>query len=533
MKESSLAFFLRMRAVVLYGMVFLLLACASGGNIGGGPRDTQGPRVDVEESSPSYQTDQRPTELYFTFDEYVQLDTRSDLIVSPPLAYRPTLLIRGKTLTVTLDEREVLRDSTTYTFNFGNSIQDITERNVIENFRHVFSTGPVIDSLSISGRLTDAENNKPIDAAVVMLYRSLTDSSSIKGKPDFISYSDKQGQFAIENLPADSFHLIALTDDNADYIYQQGKEKIAYTPDGAIVLSRDVTGVDLAMIQEAPPLQGSRLLQKSLGYYVLVLNQPASGVNLIYPGDVYLDAKNDSLRIWSLRPLDSVVVSNGVELDTATVRVRDTSDTYRPLRRLVPSTDKAQTAETRPIYLRYSNPVAGVMADSVIFADSLFLQKGIIRRSEQDSFTIVIQGPWKEGTEPSLYLPDAAVTDIYGHQSAADTLLLKVRSAPDYSTMIARISGLDTATHYIIQLVQSGGVKQQDMVSQRDSVAINYGTLVMGDYKIHIIRDDNQNGKRDSGSYARREKAELLIIENVSALRAGWDVEMLINIADR
>jgi len=533
MKEDMQALSPTMRSLALSGIILLVISCASGGTIGGGPRDVRGPRVDIENSSPGFQTDLQEREFYFTFDEYVELDTRSDLIVSPPLEHRPDLLIRGKTLTVTLDDREVLKDNTTYTFNFGNSIQDITERNVIENFRYVFSTGPVIDSLAVSGLITDAETNNPIDGAVVMLYRSLTDSSSIKGKPDFISYTDKQGRFSIENLPVDSFYLIALTDENVDYIYQQGKEKIAYSTDGAIDLSTSQSGLRLSMIQESPPLQGSRLIQKSQGYYVLVLNQAASGVELLSPRRVYQDAKRDSIRIWSLNAIDTAILTNGVEVDTAYLRVSDTSAIYRQLRRTAPTSEKSQTAETRPLFLRYSNPIATVMTDTLVLADSLTIRRATLSRSTQDSFTVAVRGRWLKGDEPFLYLPSAAVTDIYGQTSSPDTLKLKVREAPDYSAMVTSIQGFDSSANYIVRLIQSGGVKQENLVSQTDSVAINYGRLIMGDYQIHIIRDDNQNGKRDAGSYARREKAELLIVEKVAALRAGWDVEMLINIADR
>ena len=49
-----------------------------------------------------------------------------------------------------------LAESTTYTFNFGESIVDNNEGNILPFFRYALSTGSIIDSLEIRGKITDA-----------------------------------------------------------------------------------------------------------------------------------------------------------------------------------------------------------------------------------------------------------------------------------------------------------------------------------------------------------------------------------------
>ena len=48
------------------------------------------------------------------------------------------------------------RENTTYTFNFGEAIEDYNENNPLPFFSYTFSTGDYLDSLSLSGTVKDA-----------------------------------------------------------------------------------------------------------------------------------------------------------------------------------------------------------------------------------------------------------------------------------------------------------------------------------------------------------------------------------------
>ncbi|MCB0383406.1 MAG: hypothetical protein KDD05_08955, partial [Psychroserpens sp.] len=79
---------------------------------------------------------------------------------------------------------------TTYAFNFGQSIVDNNEENPYDYYRYVFSTGDVIDSLSVKGIILDAEKRQPDTFVSVMLYEldsTYTDSTVYKQKPKYIT----------------------------------------------------------------------------------------------------------------------------------------------------------------------------------------------------------------------------------------------------------------------------------------------------------------------------------------------------------
>ena len=91
--------------------------------------------------------------------------------MSPPLKYPPVITPQGSpSKRITIKLSDTLQENTTYTFNFGQSIEDNTERNVLDNFKYIFSTGDYIDSLHIGGRINDAFNLEMEEGPTVMLF---------------------------------------------------------------------------------------------------------------------------------------------------------------------------------------------------------------------------------------------------------------------------------------------------------------------------------------------------------------------------
>ncbi len=129
-------------------MVFLA-DCAKIGSPSGGPRDETPPRV--EKSKPlNRSVNYNGSRIEITFDEFIKTDAISqELIVSPPFEERPEIRLRGKTLVIEWEED--IRDSTTYTFSFGESLKDLNEGNILRNYEFVFSTGGHLDSLAVLG----------------------------------------------------------------------------------------------------------------------------------------------------------------------------------------------------------------------------------------------------------------------------------------------------------------------------------------------------------------------------------------------
>ena len=93
------------------------------------------------------------------------------------------------------------------------------------------STGEQIDSLSIAGKVINADDDKPASGLFVMLYDAASDSlfdQPTSRVPDYISRTDKDGAFRFDGLPDKRFLVFALSDVNSNLYYDMPNEKVAF-----------------------------------------------------------------------------------------------------------------------------------------------------------------------------------------------------------------------------------------------------------------------------------------------------------------
>lgn len=160
--------------------------------------------------------------IEITFDEYLQLnDVANQVLISPPQQRPPDVRALGKKVTVTFEED--LRDSTTYTIDFGEAICDNNERNPLKGYKFAFATGPEIDTLQISGILINAENLNPVGNVYVGIHHNLADSAFEKEPFTRIARTDDKGEFTIQNIHRGLYRMYGLNDMSRDYLYQPGE----------------------------------------------------------------------------------------------------------------------------------------------------------------------------------------------------------------------------------------------------------------------------------------------------------------------
>ena len=247
---------MKLKQYIFFGGILTTLLLASCANRGqgpqGGPRDSIPPVV-MKETPLNGTLNFTGKEIVVQFDEYIQLDdVQKNVLISPPQQTPPEVKAIGKKLSVVFQED--LIDSTTYTLDFGPAICDYNEKVPLEGYVFSFSTGDVIDSLAISGKLYDAATLNPMPFVIVGIHRNLSDSALSTIPFTRITRTDSEGNFIIHNIHAGTYRLYALNDISRDYIYQPG-EALAYA-DSLIVPScrieehtdtiwKDTLGIDL------------------------------------------------------------------------------------------------------------------------------------------------------------------------------------------------------------------------------------------------------------------------------------------------
>jgi len=210
--------------IVLFYM--LLTNCAQTGAPMGGLKDTIAP-VFVGSKPENYAKNFDKQKVTIEFNEFFVLkNIGQKFVVSPPLKEKPDVRTRDKSIVI--DLKNPLKDSTTYTLDFGDAIADLNEGNLIPSFQFVFSTGNDIDSLAVGGKVLDAFNLKPVEGVFVMLYENFSDSTPCKTIPDFVSKTNKTGDFMVRNIRKTNYHAFALKDINSNLIFDQPTEAIAF-----------------------------------------------------------------------------------------------------------------------------------------------------------------------------------------------------------------------------------------------------------------------------------------------------------------
>ena len=216
-----------MKAIRLTYYSLLLMAlvatgCANRG-IGpqGGPVDSIPPSV-VKETPVNGTLNYKSKRVEIIFNEYLQLDDVSKhVLISPPQQHPPEVKAIGKKVILVFEED--LKDSTTYTIDFGSAICDYHEKVPLKNYTLSFSTGDWIDTLMVSGRIVNAEDLNPISGIVVGIQANQHDSAFSTLPFTRIAKSDAEGKFTIKNIRQDAYRLYGLNDVSRDYVYQPGE----------------------------------------------------------------------------------------------------------------------------------------------------------------------------------------------------------------------------------------------------------------------------------------------------------------------
>lgn len=210
----------------------LFFRCANPASPSGGPKDTIPPKI-LSIVPNNFSTNFKAEKIVITFDEYsVMKDVQKEIVIAPPMAKRPTFTIKGKSLEIKMDTE--LDSATTYKIDFGKSIRDNNEGNILMNFSYIFSTGDYIDSLVMTGQMINAETGDTVINGLVYLYDEINDSLDVDstifiGKPLSVARTDSNGVFIATNLKDMNYLVYGIEDKNGNAYYDVGDDRVGFS----------------------------------------------------------------------------------------------------------------------------------------------------------------------------------------------------------------------------------------------------------------------------------------------------------------
>lgn len=523
-------------------MIILLMgACAAQGVLTGGEKDDIPPKVIIEESTPDKSLNFKGRTFFLTFDEYVKVDDIfNQVIVSPPLVYNPKIVLRGKRMIFEFNEKEVLRDSTTYTVQFGNAVKDITESNPAKDLRFVFSTGDIIDSLELSGTITSLDKNEPVADAWALLYDDPSDSTVYLSRPYYFGKSDKAGKFTIRNIKAGTYQMVALKDANNNYKYDNPTEQIGFR-DSLITIEENIKGISLGVFEEEKKrlIQDVDSIQK--GRVNIKFSEP-----LIQPTFTVSNSNVRIFRTWNganitiFHQADSLIAwklyvdqANG-QKDSINIRSYplDTSMVQAPLTVSSRGINNQTQHPDSLFYLMSGLPLTSIKSEGFsLFKDSVKLPLSAPILSEVPG-TLLVFKPMATGNY-TLQIDSASLTDIYGRMNDS---LLKIsftildRSA--FGNLKLEITGFNPDLNYILTLLKKDLIMAEWQHSGNELMIRSFLSLLPDTYELKVTEDINRNGRLDKGNFLQKLRPERQRILKLDPLRANWDVEQKLSISD-
>ena len=534
----------------------------------GGDKDTIAPVMKKISPLPgTVNVNPHKTKIVFTFDEYVKIKDANGIFLSPPLEKKPKATIKGKSVVVSFESD--LDTNTTYTLDLTGAIADNNEGNMFPGYTLVFSTGPQIDSMCLTGLVQDFQTLKPLKGTTVMLYKDHSDSAVFLSRPYAAAKTDDWGFFSIRNIQDTVYRVYAVKDDNNNNKYDPESERIAFLDslfrpatiyndslyelkkfdmkDTALCLARK-TDFELNMFREKPTKQ-------------LIVKKERVGVRTAYLTFMAPDAVIHDMRIKGL-PREKLISQFNPQKDSLELWVNDQRKMPDTLQ-LVIKYDKTDTTGTlvpteetvrlaldkkvRAELMKKANDIRSRKHEDTIAVmktvsdpttieqygyqiefqyplidqawDSLKLRSVNPRQQEammdyvleRDStnlrkFSVKPTTPFQPGFDYILKIPYRRFRDINGYYN--DSTELKVTLPKDDKLSSITLELSEVHNKYIIDLLN----EKRDKII-RSFIVIADGPVVFpylkaGKYCIRITEDINRNNIVDTGNLLEHRQPE-------------------------
>jgi hypothetical protein len=238
----------------------------------GGPRDTI-PPVLINSIPFNQSLNYKGKSITLEFDERITTDKIKDqLIITPLTASEYEYTIKKNALKITFEEP--FSDSTTYSLNFRESIQDITEGNPTDDSKFTFSTGSYIDSMSITGYVKELLTYDTLENVIIGLYRAQDTITIFDGSPYYFTEIEEDGSYLIENIKNGKYLLYAFIDANKNLQLETNKEAHAFSKDtilldtGRYTKNLDLIHLDLTEFKVMTALASGKYFDINFNKYI-------------------------------------------------------------------------------------------------------------------------------------------------------------------------------------------------------------------------------------------------------------------------
>jgi hypothetical protein len=536
-------------------IIIFLANCARQTSPTGGPKDTIPPKLissDPQHKSINF----KGRTLELDFSEYIVLNNpKEQLIITPSVGKKFEVEARRNKAIISLESD--LQDSTTYTFNFRETVQDITEKNPSRKLLLAFSTGSYVDSLSLAGTVTDLLKGTPIENVTVAI-NDLNDTFNIFKHPaPAFTKSNKDGSYLLDYLRPSTYTVYAVDDRNKNLIADSKSELYGYL-DKPLQLTSDTTRINIALVKlDARPLKLTSSRPYNT-YFNIKASKNLKNIRVTRPDNtpVYYAYGEDqaTIKIYKHQMESDSTAINYSAVDSIGNRIDTTL--YAKFQNREVEKEKSNAAITSKkllgdkgqltIKLNFTKPIQTVSFDSLFFQkDSINLypitDRDLNWNEQRTMLTISasLDRSWYKSNpdEPTLPKTEKRQPDLNTFTAAKGTFIsIEQDTAKAISEKINPLRTEDLSQIFFQIKTQSKTIIVQLLNKEYQPIAEKYNTpesqfddVEPGDYYVRVILDTNGNKEWDPGNYLLKQPPERVYYllndgKTLINLKANWEL---------
>ena len=440
--------------------------------------------------------------ILLQFDEYVELNNKNSIRVSPVCEPPPKIVAKGKKIELVFSCS--FDKSVTYTINFGKSISDLNEGNMLENFTYVFSTGERLDSVSLRGSAKDNYSYQEISGAMIGLYKNYDFS-----RPYYYTYTNAGGDFVIENIKEDSYLIFGFDDKNRNLKYDFGE--IVSIP---IAVTDFNKNYDLKFFYENDYSQKINVSNTSTN----TLNFE-HGLNpdsiIILNTDGFWNYGDTSSVFWFNNSPPFIKYLINEEVDSVKIY-----NTKYPKVVLNTVNDIEEIINTKSVLIKSNCPIKECVSSGFNWLSG---QKAIVPR-QINLFTLEVPIPDTDLPEDKLIINPGSILFERGLENDSTSFIFDFDPV-NYGSLT--IEAVSLSNNLILELFNDEGViKKRELTEETN---INY--IHPGAYKLRVFEDLNNDNKWTPGVVNKSQLSEFVYIyPDLIKIKPNWDLEIILNL---
>ena len=506
-------------------IIEMLLSCAQIVAPTGGKKDTLAPII-VKMIPANQSRNFNGKQIDILFDEYVSVDNiQQQLSITPNLegTYETKILPKGARLIFD----KPFKENTTYSLNFRNTFKDMNERNIAKNIKLVFSTGKIIDSIKVSGKVNNPLTNKPMMDVSVGLYVYSDTLNPKKIKPYYFMKTDSSGIFTIENVAAGKYRIYAVTDVNNNLLYEEAKENLGLIRD-TITLKSNLENLEInvAKMEKVPNKVLKVRTTSNYAYvdYSRVIKKVK--LNFVDKKDsmVYQQVEAKSIRIFNTNQIytDTIKVKISVTDSLDRVFTHDQKIKFKEKPKKNDGVKEEFSMKTKPsngedIDLNeigytfiFTKPIKNYDLNKIEFMNDTLIRVPIMEKDvkwnlEKTEMKININGK-KAKDFVRLKMAKGTFISVENDSTSNFVSTHPIRDSENYGTISGEIKN-PRKKGFFVELLD----EQYQVIQKVDNVLkYEFAFVKTGIYYVRLTVDENQNGRWDSGDLEKNQIPEII-----------------------